>query len=280
MDQRLSDGLGVLSLGDWPVEVVELALVDPPERRVRVEVDHERVERLSRSIAREGMLQAPGVRRVGGRYRIVWGEHRIEAARLLGWRRCGLKVVGGDDGGAYVRAAVENIERSDLSPVEESVACVALYEACGQDVDRVCESVNRSRGWVDGRLRMVRWPSDVRDAVHCGALSASAGQELAAVTDDMHRAFLLGHAITSGATARTCQAWRIAWEQTGVVPDVSVVQVGPGRSVPPPVEAELPCYLTGRRLPFSRLVHVWIGADVIDVFNEFCTWYQQEVAKP
>lgn len=266
-------------LEDFRLIVVDLARVDPPSDRVRQEVDRERVEQLAASLQRDGMLQAPGVRQVGDRFRVVWGEHRIEAARWLGWRTCSVRLVEGDADDDYIRAAVENLERSDLSPVEESVACQRLYDRYGQDVDRVCRAINRTRGWVEGRIRMGSWPADVREAVHRREISSAAAAELAAVTDEGHRRFLLGHAVTSGATARTCQAWRIAWEQSGVVPDPCVVQVAPGGTASAPVEAELPCYITGRRLPFGQLVHVWIAADVMPMFVEFCEAYREELSR-
>lgn len=266
MDGTRSTLWGMGARGSYPVVEVELAAVDPPAEALRIELDADRLEELARSISRLGMLHPPGLQRVGERWRVVWGHRRTEAARLLGWLRMQACEVSGDADEAVVLAAAENLERSDMSPVEEAGAVSRLFDAHGQDVDRVARAINRSRAWVEGRLRLLSWPEDVQRAVHEGRLSMAAGVELAAISDDGHRAFLLGHAVDGGASARTCQAWRIAWLQSGVVPDVSVDQVRPGGVPSPAIEAELPCYLCGRRRPFGELTHVWLDAGCLEAF--------------
>jgi hypothetical protein len=121
---------------------------------------------------------------------------------------------------------------------------------------------------------MLTWPEDIQLAVHRGELAAAAGLELAAVSDETHRRFLLGHAVNGGATARTCQAWRIAWQQSGVVNDSTVAQVTPGGVGHRPVEAELPCYFCGDREIYSRLVHIWLCPEALELFTRFRDAYR------
>jgi len=263
-----SSGLLERVRGAFPQVDVPLELVDGPAEQLRLSLDPEKLEELSRSIAARGLMQRPGLRAVGGRYEVVWGHRRTEAVRLLGWLRLPAVLVEGDADELVVMGAAENWDREDLSPVEEAAACRRLYGSLGEDVSRVAARIKRSKGWVESRLRLLSWPADVLASVHGREISSAAGAELAAISDDQHRAFLLGHAVRSGATARTCQAWRIAWEQTGVAPDVSVHQVGPGGTIYPPTEAELPCYCCGRRQGFSALTHVWLDAECLRVTQE------------
>ncbi len=260
MDPVESPVLAVARPAGYPFVEVELALVDPPDEQLRADLDPDKLEELARSIGREGLLQPPGLRPVDGRFVVVWGHRRTEACRLLGWRRMPACVVEGDPDQLLVKSAAENLERSDLTPVEEAAAVDRLYQSMGQDVDAVARRINRSRGWVESRLRLLAWPGDVSAAVHQGRLSLAAGAELAAITEDVHRRFLLGHAIEGGATARTCQAWRIAWLQGLPVGDPSVVQVGPSGVQHAPVEAMLPCYCCGLSRKYSELQHVWLDA--------------------
>jgi ParB/RepB/Spo0J family partition protein len=253
----------------WAVVEVEVALVDPPAEEVRFGLSEERVEELEGLIRKEGLLQFPGVRRKGERFLLVWGKHRLEAVKRLGWLRMPARLVEVDDDQAVLLGGIENLAREQMSPVEEAALCGRLLEVGGGDVDVLARRLKRSRGWVESRLRMLSWPADIQKGVHDGSLSAAAGSELALISDDGHRAFLVSHAAGGGATARTCQAWRIAWEQTGVVDSSSVAQVAPGRTVPPPVEAELPCYFCGDRELYGRLTHVWLCPEALDLFVSF-----------
>jgi ParB family chromosome partitioning protein len=254
---------------------LELSLVDPPAERLRFGLNEERLTELMLSIGAEGLLAPAGVRAVDGRYQVVWGDHRTEALRRLGWRRAEFFVVRADLDQSVVLSATENLQRHDMSPVEEAAACGRLYEALGQDVDVVARRLKRSRGWVESRLRVLSWPADIQKAVHDGDLSGAAGAELALISDGGHRAFLVSHAVGGGATARTCQAWRIAWEQTGTVSTAAVQQVAPGREPPPPVEAELPCYFCGDREPYGRLTHIWLCPEALEMFAAFRDEYNR-----
>lgn len=265
----VSSPLEVTALGRFPLVELELGLVDPPGERLRFGLNEEKVVELMLSIGEKGVLQPPGVRAVDGRYQVVWGDHRTEALRRLGRRRAEFFVVQADADEAVLLSATENLQRHDMSPVEEGAACGRLCSALGDDVDAVASRLKRSRAWVESRLLVLGWPEDVQLAVHEGRLSRAAGAELSRVSDGVHRRFLLEHATDGNASARTCMAWRIAWEQTGVADTSSVAQVGPGRTVPPPVEAELPCYFCGDREPYGRLTHIWLCPEGLEMFAAF-----------
>lgn len=241
--------------------LVPIAFVDPPIDQLRASLDPEKLQELACSIRDNGLLQPPGLRVQGDRYVVVYGHRRTEACRLLGWREMPALIVEGSADSLLVMAAAENLERSDLSPAEEMAAVCELYARLGEDVDAVARRVNRSRAWVESRLRMQGWPPDILSAVHQGLIGMGVGAELACVSDDVHREFLLGHAARGGCTARTAQAWRQAWELTGTVTDATVAQVAPGAVPLAPVEAELPCWFCGDREIYSKLTHVWLCAE-------------------
>lgn len=269
MEAAVSSPLEVSARGRFPLVELELERVDPPAERLRFGLSEEKLGELMLSIGDEGLLAPAGVRLVDGRYQVVWGDHRTEALKRLGWRRAEFFLVDVDADQAVVLSATENLQRHDMSPVEEGAACGRLCEALGDDVDAVARRLKRSRAWVESRLLVLGWPEDVQLAVHEGRLSRAAGAELSRVSDDVHRRFLLEHAVDGNASARTCMAWRIAWEQTGVADTSSVAQVGPGRTVPPPVEAELPCYFCGDREAYGRLTHIWLCPEGLEMFAAF-----------
>src|SRR5881409_56640 len=118
------------------------------------------LEDLVDSIRELGILQALLVRPVGdGAYAVVAGHRRLMAARIVGLTR--LPCIVHDDADTAVAARVhENVVREDVKPAEEAGYLGELYERLGQDVDRVCATVKRSRDYVERRLLLLRgWPA-------------------------------------------------------------------------------------------------------------------------
>jgi hypothetical protein len=199
----------------------------------------------------------------------VWGDHRLEAVRRLGWSRVPVYLVTATDDEAVLLAAHENLRRHDMSPVEEARLCERLYRVLGEDTDRVARELCATRDWVEQRLLMLRWPDDLLELVHQGRLSMRVARELSRIKVDSDRAYYTGYALDGGATAATVAAWARDWEMSGAARDPRVSHIPPGSVQPEPVEATLPCYFHGTREPISRLVHVWLCPEALRLFIEF-----------
>src|SRR5574337_451319 len=174
---------------------VPLSLLDRPVRPHRSVVDKGPLEELVESMAKRGLLQPIGAKPVNGRWEVVWGDRRTQAARELGWEKIKAVVVLGDERRLFLDRAHENLVRADLSPIEEAELCRALLEEAGGDIERAARLVGRSVGWVDGRLDMLRWPADLQEAVDSGQISRAAARPLVGVTDDEERKWLVRNAI-------------------------------------------------------------------------------------
>jgi len=270
---RLEEG----APGRWPLVEVDVSLIDPPLERVRLGYNEGKLGELMTSIPQRGMLQPPGVRAVDGRYQVIWGDHRIESVRRLGWVRVRVFEVRASDDMAVILAAHENLRRHDMSPVEEAGLCQRLFGVLGEDTDRVARELCATRDWVESRLLMLRWPADTLKLIHEGRLNMKQGRELSRIKVDADRAYYTEYAVDGGATAGTLAAWARDWELSGVTRDPRVSAMPVGATSPVPGEATMPCYFHGDREPMSRLVHVWLCPEALRLFIEFRDAFQAGV---
>ena len=227
------------------VVLLELDLIDEPPHCLRLEIDQEKIEELARSINKYGLRNPIHVRLIDGRYEIIEGHRRYLAHKWLGLQDIKAFIDECDDKTTRLLSIQENIQRADLTPIEEAIQVGYMIDDMDMDIESVARALSRSTGWVDQRYRLLSWPQECIDAVQNAQLSVAACRELAAVTDDEQRKFLIGHAIRSGATARVTQAWRQAWEQSGCVTDPTAVSPADRYISLPALEPQLPCFGCG-----------------------------------
>lgn len=134
--------------------------------------DEEALRELAASISAQGVVQPIVVRPVGGdRYEIVAGERRWRAAKLAGLSAIPVVVRSLDERGAMAVALVENIQRADLNPLEESQALHRLIQDCGLTHEETAKAVGRSRAAVSNLLRLAELDETVQQEVRDGRLS-------------------------------------------------------------------------------------------------------------
>ena len=137
---------------------VRLDRLDPNGRNPRRAFD---VADLARSMREYGLLQPILVRphpTSSERYEVVAGHRRLAAARLLGWRHIPATVRAADADEAYLLTVVENLQRQDLTPLEESAALEVLVRERGWSTRQVASAVKRSQSYVSRRLRVFEDP--------------------------------------------------------------------------------------------------------------------------
>jgi ParB family transcriptional regulator, chromosome partitioning protein len=167
------------------------------------------VDELAASLQAHGLLQPVVVRRVGDHYVLVAGHRRTEAARMLGWETIPAIVRDAAEDEAYLLTLVENLQRQDLSPREESAALEVLVRERGWNTRQVATAIERSPAFVSKRLRVFEDPV-IGPAVVANELSVSAAEELLSVAPKQ-RGDLLAQAIRGKwDMARVRQAARSA----------------------------------------------------------------------
>jgi ParB family chromosome partitioning protein len=150
-----------------PIEFLERNKEQP-----RHHFNQEHLDELTNSVKEKGVLQPILVRSIGiDKYQIVAGERRWRAAQKAGIHEVPVVVRDLDDGEVLQVAIIENIQRQDLSSVEEAVAFRRLMDEFGHTQEGVAEVVGKSRSHVANLLRLLSLPQDVQQLVDEGKLS-------------------------------------------------------------------------------------------------------------
>jgi len=209
--RRLGRGLEAL-LGPTREEaeregsLVELPIHDikPNPFQPRKTVDPTALEELVSSIKQAGLLQPVVVRRApaNGGYELIAGERRLRACQQLGWERIPAVQRDADDRTLLTLALIENLQRDDLSPVDEARGyerLIAEFKLAQQDV---ADAVGRDRSTVANALRLLKLPEDVLGMVHEGHLSVGHARALLAIEDPRVVTNLAREAVAQGLSVR------------------------------------------------------------------------------
>lgn len=160
--ETADDGITMVRIGD----------VEPNAEQPRKNFDATELEALAESIGMYGMIQPITVRAVeSGMYQIVTGERRWRAARMAGLSEVPVIIIVADDKKAAEMALVENIQRSDLNPIEEALGYAALIEEYGLTQEETAKRIGKSRSAITNALRLLNLPEAVRKMVEEDELS-------------------------------------------------------------------------------------------------------------
>ncbi|HEY0035504.1 MAG TPA: ParB/RepB/Spo0J family partition protein [Longimicrobium sp.] len=217
---RLGRGLSAL-MGEYTdepqAEAVEqpnsvpTSHITPNPFQPRREFTPEQLSELEESIRQNGLLQPLVVRRAsadapdGAEWELVAGERRWRAVRRLGWTEVPVVVRELDDRAMLVVAIVENVQRADLSPLEEAAAYRRLMDEFSFTQAEVAESVGRERSTVANLLRLLALPASVQRLVNEGALSMGHARALLGLEDEREMADLARQAADTGMTVRAVE---------------------------------------------------------------------------
>lgn len=204
----LGRGLDALIPVEHPVggfAEVELESVAPNPQQPRRRFDDEALEELAASIREVGVLQ-PIVVHSGddeGTYVLIAGERRMRAAELAGLSRIPAMIrTPSGDGGNLTEALIENVQRTDLSPLEEAAAYRNLLEDFGMTHEAVAERVGKSRSAVTNTLRLLQLPPAIQGMLDRGELSAGHARALLAVDDPAFALHIAKRAVDEGWSVR------------------------------------------------------------------------------
>lgn len=193
--------------GAGGVRAVPLALLDANRRQPRRRFDDDGLAELARSIGKTGILQPVLVTREGERYRILAGERRVRAARIAGLAEVPVVVREGvADRDHLLLALVENVQRRDLTALEEAEAYRHLREDFGLTQEDVAERVGKDRATVANALRLLKLPAAVREALENGDITAGHARALLALSSAADQEALAKEIARRGLSVRAVEA--------------------------------------------------------------------------
>lgn len=153
-------------------KTLRITEIEPNREQPRKNFSDEAITALAESIRDHGMLQPILVRPMeDGSYRIVAGERRWRAARMLGLDEVPVNIKEMTDTEAAQLALIENLQRENLNPVEEAMGFKELIEKYGMTQDAVAKTIGRSRSLVSNSMRILALPDRILNMVEDGELS-------------------------------------------------------------------------------------------------------------
>lgn len=164
------------------LRTLETAAIRPGKYQPRHHFDAERIEELAASIKAQGLIQPIVVRAIApGRYELIAGERRWRAAQQAGLAEIPALVKDVPDQAVVAMALIENIQREDLSPLEEAQALARLIDEFELTHQQVADAVGRSRAAVSNLLRLLDLPDEIKRLLDDRKLEMGHARALATV---------------------------------------------------------------------------------------------------
>ena len=191
--KALGRGLEALlsdDLGENPsIKEIAISTIIPNPDQPRKDFDPQALNELAESLLVHGLLQPVLVRPVGEHYCIIAGERRLRAAKLAGFTKIAVVVQVCTDQEMAERALIENIQRADLTPIEEGFAYARLIEEYGMTQELVAQRVGKARATVANLLRVILLPEVILDLLRKERISLGHAKILLALKDTTIQVF-------------------------------------------------------------------------------------------
>jgi ParB family chromosome partitioning protein len=177
--------------------------IEPNPFQARTEFDPEHIDELMRSIQEKGVIQPITVNRVGQSYHLIAGERRWRATRQAGFETIPAIVHEIESQQDLMELSlIENIQRENLTPIEEAEGYRALMDRCFLTQEQVAQKVGKNRSTVANLLRLLNLPLEIQDFLRQGRLQMGHARALLGLDDDDDRLELARRAAEEKLSAR------------------------------------------------------------------------------
>jgi ParB family chromosome partitioning protein len=187
-----------------PVEL-PVAVIVPNPHQPRKEFDKVALEELAESIRSEGLLQPIVVRKVKAGYELIAGERRLRAYRLLELKSIPVRIMEASDSASAVLAMVENLQRSDLNPVDEALGVASLMRDFNLTQEVVAERLGKPRASIANLVRLLQLEREILGYLGKGQLSAGHAKVLLGLENQAHRVQIARLVVEKGLSVRATE---------------------------------------------------------------------------
>lgn len=208
----LGRGLGALiseanaESGNTPETTLLIEKIHRNPDQPRKTFDQTALEELSDSIRQNGVLQPILVRKKGSGYEIVAGERRYQASKLAGLKEIPVVIKEIDDAEVFQLALIENLQRADLTPLEEAKGYRQLLDSQGLTQEALAKILSKSRSAIANTLRLMDLPVEVQEMMEQGLLTAGHARAILAVSSEEGRIKLAEKVVKENLTVRQTEA--------------------------------------------------------------------------
>ena len=169
------------------IENIPLELIRPREGQPRKDFDEKTMEDLAKSIEEYGLLNPITVTKVGSHYEILAGERRYRASKLNGAKTIEAIVKSYEEKDVEVLSLIENVQREDLSAIEEASAYKNLIDSYGLTQDEIAKKMGKSRSYIANTIRLLKLNDEEKSALAEGSISSSQARSLLSLDDKEKR---------------------------------------------------------------------------------------------
>ena len=169
------------------VEMIPLTNIAPNPFQPRTYFDEQLLKELSASISENGLIQPVVVRKSPEGYQLIVGERRLRAARELDLNEIPAIIIEADDYEAASLALIENIQRSDLSPIEEARAYKQLLSIYHQTQQELAQRLGRTQSSIANKLRLLTLDDAVQEELQKQTISERHGRALLALNPEQQK---------------------------------------------------------------------------------------------
>lgn len=184
---------------------VSIDKINPNPNQPRTHFNETLLNELANSIRENGVLQPLLVRKKGEGYEIIAGERRYQASKIAGLEELPVIVKEVDDQKMLELALIENLQRSDLNPIEEAKGYRQLIKASGMTQEALSKAVSKSRSSITNSLRLLDLPEPVQQYLFDGRLTAGHARAILAVPYEEQRIKLADKVVAEGLSVRATE---------------------------------------------------------------------------
>ena len=189
------------------VDEVDINSIEPNPDQPRTNFKREELKELAESIEKDGLLQPILVREMGNdRYQIIAGERRWQACRALGLKQVPVRIKAADDNRAIELALVENIQRSNLNPIEEAYGYRRMMERGNLTQSEVAQTVSKGRSTIANALRLLELPEDAQQLLFEEKITAGHARAILSIPTEEGRKKLTEKLVKEKLSVRETEA--------------------------------------------------------------------------
>lgn len=185
--------------------LVDITKIQPNPNQPRTHFNETLLQELSESIRENGVLQPLLVRKKGQKYEIIAGERRYQASKLAGIEKLPVIIKDVDNQKMLELALIENLQRSDLNPIEEAKGYKQLLKESGMTQEALSKAVSKSRSAITNSLRLLDLPDEVQQFLFDGKMTAGHARAILAVPFEDARIRLAQKVVNEGLSVRATE---------------------------------------------------------------------------
>ncbi len=250
------------------IKEIPTHLIADPRDAMRTDIDRDAIFELADNIKSNGLINPITVRPVGDGYEVVAGNRRLLAHRYGGMPtvRCIIRDLNDDE--TFAVMAAENLERSDVDPVDESIFITKYIEQTHATIPEVAKALRRSISFVESRLAVGAMPDYMQYYLKNGGLKLGVALTLVQILDDDMRHVWVDLAVRDGISVAQADYWLHGWKVNQLPGGTVSAEPPEGYTPDEPKIITFRCAIDGKDYDCRQFRSVMIHESNVPFFNE------------